>query len=252
MCRGTNVAVVDSVWNHLNSLGGVSASNYATPGDKMGDILNNQAPLIDSSVDFVLIEGGANDVCTGYANATNLTPDCEFRRQTKELLTSIVTKAKPGAQIVVLSIPNIYNLWTLFHDNAIANFVWNYGSICQPLLANAASTDPADVNRRAYISSKVISLNKILQEECSAIPNQQCIFDQNLVYDWTYDVADVSSLDYFHPSCTSPTHGQGYAATLIWNFLSTTVGVTPSMTTGFMGLASVMEKLFGRGLRGSH
>lgn len=214
---------MQSVWSHLDTFGGTKASNYAISGDKMGDILALQVPLIDSTVDLVLIECGANDIC-GYASASLVTSNSTFRSQTQQIINGILAAAKPGVKIVIFSIPNIYNLWNVFHTQSAATTVWNYAKICQPMLLNPTSTDPADVARRSQMAAQIVTYNSILQEVCSATPNGQCIFDNGLVYNWAFVVDDISTLDYFHPSCTSISNGQGYVASLAWNFLSNTVG----------------------------
>lgn len=209
----------------------------------MIDILNHHVPEIGSDVDLVLIEGGANDACGG-ANTTinSMTPLADFHQQVTQVLNEILVKAKPGVKIIVFSIPNVYNLWSLFHANPFASFIWNYGSICQPLLANPTSTAEADVLRRASFGAQVVAYNNILKEVCTSIPNQQCVFDNNLVYNWNFQSDDVSTLDYFHPSCTSPSHGQGYAASLIWDWLSTTVGETPATAAPVLGVGSFVAQ----------
>lgn len=224
---GTNTAVVQSVWNHLNSLRGTTASNYAISGDKMIDVLNLQIPLIDRSVDLVLIEAGANDIC-GYTDASLVTSNSTFKSEFQSVINGILSNAKPGVKIVVFSVPNIYNLWNLFHSNILAQLIWNQGKVCQPMLVNPTSTATIDVNRRAKMAAQTVQLNAILNEVCTAVANGQCIFDNNLIYNWNFATSDISTLDYFHPSCTSITSGQGAVATVAWNFLSQTVGFAPN------------------------
>lgn len=148
--------------NHLNALGGTKAFNYAISGDKMGDVLSLQVPLIDKTVDLVLIAAGANDIC-GYADASLVTSNSTFESEFQSVVNGILNKAKPGVKIVVFSVPNLYNLWSLFHTNSFALQIWSLGSICQPMLSNPTSTATIDVNRRAKVSAQVVVLLLLME-----------------------------------------------------------------------------------------
>ena len=112
--------------------------------------------------------------------------------------------------MLVLSIPDIYNLWYILKDNSSARTTWSLFSICQSMLANPLSTTQADVDRRAAVRQRNIDFNTQLQAVCAAY--SQCKFDANAVFNTGFVVSDVSPIDYFHPSIS----GQAKLAGVAW------------------------------------
>jgi len=88
----------------------------------------------------------------------------------------------------------------------IAEFVWDVANICQSLLSPART----DADRQS-VRSRNIEFNAVLQQECAKY--SRCRFDDNAVSDYQFSRADVSKLDYFHPSLT----GQAHLAEVTWN-----------------------------------
>ena len=187
--------------------------NYAVTGAKMTS-LATQAAKVGSSIQYVTILIGANDVCT--SSESTLTSVANFQAQFQAGLNTIRTKA-PNAQIYVVSIPNIYNLWAILRTNATARFTWSLFGICQSMLANANSTSTTDAARRARVKQRNIDFNTVLATVCAATAN--CRFDNNAVFNTTFVTTDVSTRDYFHPSLA----GQAKLAVTAWG----AAGFTP-------------------------
>ena len=180
--------------------------NLAVSGKKMID-LNGQASQVSATAEYVTIEIGANDVCT--SSQSTMTPVANFRSQFQTAMQTLTQKA-PNAKIYVLSIPNIYNLWSILKNNSSARCMWGFFRICQSMLANPLSTTTTDVNRRNAVLQRNKDFNTQLQEVCASFP--QCRFDSNAVFNTAFVVSDVSTRDYFHPSLA----GQTKLASVAW------------------------------------
>jgi lysophospholipase L1-like esterase len=108
--------------------------------------------------------------------------------------------------------------WTIFTEppdpNALAR--WAAFQVCQGLLANPLSTEPADEARREAFREQVIAYNEALEEVCTAF--KRCIWDDNAVFGSEFTAADVATVattptaDYFHPSNA----GQARLAEAAW------------------------------------
>lgn len=183
------------------------ATNLAVSGTKMVD-LNGQASQLSRKVEYVTILMGANDVCT--SSVSTMTDVATFHSQFN-IAMKTVTKKAPKARVLVLSIPDIYNLWYILKDNSSARTTWALFSICQSMLANPLSTLQADVDRRAAVRQRNIDFNSQLQAVCALYA--QCRFDNNAVFNTAFVVSDVSTIDYFHPSVA----GQTKLASVAWN-----------------------------------
>jgi len=171
--------------------------NYSVNGAKMAD-LNSQALNVNSTpggVELVLIEMGGNDVCA--SNEASMTAVADYRTQFQTAMNALTT-GFPNRRITVLSVPDVYQLWVVLHDNPNAVNWWNTFSICHSLLANPTSTDQADVDRRLRVRQRNIDFNTQLGEVCALYA--KCTFDNNGVFNAGFTAADVSDLDYFHPS----------------------------------------------------
>jgi len=171
--------------------------NYSVNGAKMTD-LNGQAVNLNGTpggVELVTIEMGGNDVCT--SSEATMTLAATYRSQFQTAMNTLTT-GFPNRRIFVASVPDVYQLWAILHTNANARNFWAAFSICQSLLANPESMLPADVQRRTNVRQRNIDFNTQLAEVCALY--QQCTFDNNAIFNGQFTPADVSDLDYFHPS----------------------------------------------------
>jgi lysophospholipase L1-like esterase len=155
----------------------------------------------------VTILMGANDVCT--SSVSTMTPTATLGTQLETALSTLAS-GDPNAQVYVASIPNVYHLWELFHNNFTANLVWSLAGICQSLLANPRSTATADVLRRQQVANQVIADNATIRTVCARFA--QCHYDGGAAYNVQFTTSDVTTRDYFHPSVA----GQAKAAAAIW------------------------------------
>lgn len=231
---GTNPAV-DSVRERLDAISPqpLAAYNDAVSGARAVNLLSQAQAAAGQDPDFVLIEIGANDAC-----ASTPTPTATFREQVRFALQVLVS-ANKQVYIQLMSIPDINQLRTIFTEppNPNALLRWEKFSVCQGLLANPLSTEPADEARREAFREQVMAYNEALAEVCSEF--RRCIWDDEAVFSSKFTTADVanvtntegldippfnllpifgpgfphSTADYFHPSIS----GQAKLAEAAWS-----------------------------------
>jgi hypothetical protein len=181
--------------------------NDARSGAKMAE-LPRQVGLVNlQHVDYVTILMGANDACASSEAA--MTPVSEFRGEYETALAELAT-GSPQAHAYVVSIPDVYRLWQLFHENAEARLKWRLTGFCKSMLARPASTAPEDMARRQRVRERIVAYNQVLADGCAAYVN--CLFDGDAVFDYPFARKDVSRHDFFHPS----REGQRVLAEITW------------------------------------
>jgi hypothetical protein len=146
---------------------------------------------------------GANDVCT--SSPSTMTSVSTFRQQYQTALATLDAGLPGRARIFVASIPNIYQLWQLYHTDSTAAVVWDVANICQSML----SPNRTEAERQAVLQRN-IDFNTVLQQECAKY--SRCRYDGNAVFNYQFSRSQVSKLDYFHPSLS----GQAALASLTW------------------------------------
>ena len=93
------------------------------------------------------------------------------------------------SHIFVSSIPDVYQLWAIYHTRSTAQFVWDVADICHSLLA----PDRTD-EQRNQVRERNIAFNTVLHQECAKY--SRCKFDGNAVFGYQFTANDVSTLDY--------------------------------------------------------
>ena len=177
--------------------------NYSVNGAKMTN-LQSQAVNLNGTpggIELVTIEMGGNDVCT--SSEATMTAVATYRMQFQTAMDTL-TIGFPNRRILVLSVPDVYQLWAILHSDPDALTAWNNFNICQSLLANSQSMAQADVDRRARVRQRNMDFNTQLSEICALYP--QCQFDKNAIFNAGFVPADVSTFDYFHPSIQGQTN----------------------------------------------
>jgi lysophospholipase L1-like esterase len=193
----TGSATWDGVVSHYERLRALNAQitgrnyNDAASGARMVDGPAQAQRAVAQRVQYVTLLLGANDVCT--PTLETMTTVETFRAQLGETLR-ILDAGLPGrARIFVASIPDVNQLWQLFHDDPVAQLVWDVADICQSLLA----PNRTDAERQ-QVHDQTVALNAVLAQECAAYA--RCRFDDGAVFSFQFGTAHVSKLDYFHPS----------------------------------------------------
>jgi lysophospholipase L1-like esterase len=184
-----------------------NAENYAVPGARARDLAQQADRAVADRVQYVTVLIGANDACAG--SVEDMTDTGIFRKQVDAALARL-KKGLPKARILVVSIPDLYRLWQLGHDNERAVRAWNHG-VCQSLLARPTSTAHADDVRRRQVDHRVDDYNDALAAACEKY-GHRCRWDGGSVHRVRFSLDLLSELDYFHPDVA----GQHKLAEVTW------------------------------------
>ena len=181
--------------------------NDARSGAKMSVLAAQLGTVVSQRAGYVTVEFGGNDLCTSTESA--MTSVSDYRAQFQAGLDRVTT-GLANVKVFVASVPNIYHLWQLYHDDLFAQIAWATFGVCQTMLANPTSTAQSDVDRRARVTQRIVDDNAALADVCAAY--RQCLFDGNAAFDAQFTKADVGHFDYFHPSLS----GQAKFAAGTW------------------------------------
>ena len=183
--------------------------NNAVSGARMSDGPTQAKKAVAQQAGYVTILLGANDLCT--SSPRTMTRVDTFRSQLRETLQILTAGLPAGARIFVSSIPDVYQLWQIYHTDWRARAVWELADICQSLLAPSRTAA-----QRALVRDRNIAFNDVLQAECAQIA--RCLYDGDAVFSYQFTSRDVSKLDYFHPSLSGQAHlAQRSWAASWWN-----------------------------------
>lgn len=183
----------------------ISGRNFsdAVSGAKMSDAPAQANLAVSQGAEYVTVLMGANDACT--ATVPTMTSVESFRANFTTTLQTLTSGTAVTKQVFVSSIPDVYKLWQLYRSDFFAQVVWGSAKICQSLLAPSRSSA-----ERLAVQQRVKDYNTALASVCSA--NPKCRYDGGAVFDYSFTKAEVSKLDYFHPSLA----GQAKLASLTW------------------------------------
>jgi lysophospholipase L1-like esterase len=176
--------------------------NYAVVGAKMAALDGQLQRASAQGVAYVTVLMGANDLCAQSAAA--MTPAVTFGAQFQRALTGFFA-TDPDARVFVASIPNLLQLWQTLQSNLRARIVWGLAHLCPTMLA--ATDTPAE---RALVVDREAADNAALAAVCLRFA--RCRFDGGAVFRQTFSPADISTVDYFHPSLP----GQQALASVTW------------------------------------
>lgn len=175
------------------------AYNFAEPGARAADLTGQARSAVETKAQYVTVLIGGNDACS------NMTAVSTFRDQVDSALQTL-KKGLPKSRVLVVSVPDLYRLWQVGHDEPKARRAWNRG-VCPELLANPTSTAPADQQRRERVADRIDAYNRQLAAACKAY-GKKCRWDGGKVHAVRFSLDLVNRLDYFHPS----TEGQATLA----------------------------------------
>jgi lysophospholipase L1-like esterase len=206
----TGYAGWDGITSHYERIRAVNPTitgrnyNDSVSGARMSSAATQAGRAVAQGADYVIILMGANDLCT--SSLESMTPVEVFRSQFQQALTTLDSGLKRRAHVFVSSIPDVHQLWDIYHTDLTAQFVWGVANICQSLLS-PSRTDA----QRDQVRQRNIAFNAVLKDECGKYA--WCTFDGNAVFGYQFSRSDVSKLDYFHPSLS----GQAKLANITWS-----------------------------------
>jgi lysophospholipase L1-like esterase len=178
--------------------------NDARAGAKMRDAPGQAQVAVGQGARYVTILMGGNDVCTD--SISTMTSVADFRAQFTTTMNVLASGLPAGSHVFVSSIPDVYQLWALFHNDAAAQFVWAVAGICQSMLS------PFNTEQdRQTVRNREQEFNQVLAEVCGQYII--CRFDNLAVFNYRFTAGQVTRLDYFHPSLS----GQAALASITWS-----------------------------------
>jgi lysophospholipase L1-like esterase len=183
------------------------AANLAVPGATASDLPGQAASAVAQRPEYVTILIGANDACRPTID--QMTTKADFQAQLRAALDKL-RSGLPGARILVVSIPDVYRVWEVAHTRRSAQERWALG-VCPSLLANPASTAPADVARRQRFRDQIDAYDAALAAACAGY-GPRCRYDNGAVHGTPFGIGQLSLLDYFHPN----SDGQAQLASLTY------------------------------------
>ena len=130
-----------------------TAYNDARTGAKMYELPGQASDAVSQDVGYVTVLMGANDACTD--TEAGMTAVTDYETDFRAAMATLDPDTR-GVKVFVASIPDIYRLWFVGKDSSSARSAWNSYDICQSMLANPTSTDPADEDRRQRVRQRVI------------------------------------------------------------------------------------------------
>ncbi len=179
------------------------AYNDSVPGATVADAKGQAEMAVAQGARYVTILIGANDVCT--PTIASMTTTAAFQSAFQSAMSTLESGLPAGAHIFVSSIPNIYQLWSVLHTNPTAQTVWSLAHICQSMLA-MSNTEA----QRQQVLAQEEADNAVLGQVCTQYAN--CRWDDDATFDTAFTPAEVSTIDYFHPSQV----GQATLAAVTW------------------------------------
>ncbi|WP_067500293.1 GDSL-type esterase/lipase family protein [Actinoplanes sp. TFC3] len=184
------------------------ARNFSVPGADAADLPGQASSAVDAKPEYVTVLVGANDACA--ATVDGMTAVTTFRSRVDKALSRL-KKGLPKARILMASIPDMYRLWELGHEDTNAVRVWNRAGICQSLLARPTSTAAADDARRHRVEDRVDAYNDQLERACREY-GERCRWDGGSAHRVKFSLDLVNTFDYFHPN----REGQQRLAEVTW------------------------------------
>ena len=158
------------------------------------DLARQAVQAVDDKAQYVTVLIGANDACTD--RVADMTGTGTFRKHVDAALARL-KKGLPKARVLVVSIPDLYRLWQLGHDDKRAVRAWS-GGVCQSLLARPTSTAQADEERRREVADRVDAYNRELEAACEKY-GTRCRWDGGDAHRVRFSLDLVNEIDYFHP-----------------------------------------------------
>ncbi len=186
-----------------------SSHNLAVSGARVAGLASQVEAAVRVRPDYVTVLIGANDACA--TEVAGMTSVQEYTAIFDAALDALV-RALPEARILVLSVPDLARLWEVGKDRPDVRHVWASSGVCRTMLADPTDSSAAAQARRDRVRARIQAYNAAMAATCGRHA-PRCHDDGNAVFDYRFDLDDVSPLDYWHPS----RQGQATLARVAWD-----------------------------------
>ena len=201
----------DGLDSHAQRLGigdPADVANLAVSGARVAGLADQVRDAVAARPEYVTVLVGANDACA--ADEADMTPVEEYTATFGAALDALV-RGLPEARVLVLSVPDLYRLWEVGRNRPEVVSRWKSSGVCASMLGDPEDTGAQAQDRRERVRTRVQAYNTAMDAACDRhAPN--CRSDRNAVFDTRFDLADVSPVDYWHPS----SQGQATLARVAW------------------------------------
>jgi lysophospholipase L1-like esterase len=185
-----------------------SNHNLAVSGARVAGLASQTRSAVQARPDYVTVLIGANDACTAEEKAMTSVED--YTGAFNAAMDALV-RGLPHARILVLSVPDLARLREIGKDRPDVRRVWEGNGVCASMLADPTDTSAAADARRRRVRDRIQAYNAAMAAACGRHPTQ-CRHDQNAVFDYRFNLDEVSDIDYWHPSA----RGQAALAQIAW------------------------------------
>ncbi len=203
---------VDSVADRLSRLreAPVTRVNAARSGAESDDLDRQVTAVLPRDPDLVTLLIGANDVCR--SSVDEMTPTTVYADRVVPALDRL-SSGLPSATLLVSSVPDVTALLPAAKDDSTARFIWSRLGGCATVLDDPRSTSIDAELRRQAVRSRIAEYGTALRLACAQHP--RCVYDGGALQEYRPELAQLSALDYFHPSVAGLTE----VAALQWRAL---------------------------------
>lgn len=200
---------VNSHYNRIKAASGTTATaNAAKSGSTSADLVRQANLVVSNRAQYVTIISGGNDIC-GASSIATMTSAATYKNNMRNALKTLGTSpAKP--KVLLASSPSLLDLYKLGVNSAAAKRVWVGGNICPIMFSAPDDKSTTANNRRNSVEQRMQAYNTAAKEVCAEF--SFCAFDDGAVYNIDLQPADISTVDYFHPSVA----GQNKIANVTW------------------------------------
>lgn len=199
---------LDSHSQRLDMGRGGASHNLAVSGARVAGLATQVQAAVRVRPEYVTVLIGANDACA--TDESGMTPVEEFTGAFDEALDALAREL-PDARILVLSIPDLARLWEVGRKRPDVRRIWQSYGVCRSMLADPTDTSAGARGRRNRVRGRIEAYNAAMAAACTR-HGVRCRHDRNAVFDYRFDLDEVSAVDYWHPS----KRGQATLARVAW------------------------------------
>ena len=169
--------------------------NNARSGAEVEDLDRQVGLALRQRPDLVTVLIGANDACG--PDVASMTTAADYAQAVDRGLHRLAG-GLPEATILVASVPDLANLLPAAGGDETARFLWRSWGGCATALADPQSRTDAALARREAVRERIQDYNTALETTCATI--ERCVWDGGALQAYQPTIAQLSPLDYFHPS----------------------------------------------------